>query len=156
LFRAQRNLYIAGFALFLWLVIRRLISLIQKEAQLIASADASLKQAKNASQAAEAMMGSGGIGIVNPDAKKFQSEIEKLKKDLKQAELDRDTMRKQTESLQKEYGRIADELAQSQGKVNKKDAWMEWLRFMVLLTKKYYSTQFVVNFINDEKSFFNG
>jgi len=33
LFRAQRNMYITGFALFLWLVIRRMIILVEKEAE---------------------------------------------------------------------------------------------------------------------------
>ena len=38
LFRAQRNLYISGFALFLWLVVRRLlVTLISREEELASS-----------------------------------------------------------------------------------------------------------------------
>jgi len=43
LFRAQRNLYIAGFALFLYLVCRRMVQMISREAQLMASAEAAMK-----------------------------------------------------------------------------------------------------------------
>ncbi|KAA3671192.1 uncharacterized protein DEA37_0015103, partial [Paragonimus westermani] len=56
MFRAQRNLYIAGFALFMWFVFRRLVRLISEHAQMAASQEASLKQAASASAAAERML----------------------------------------------------------------------------------------------------
>lgn len=56
LFRAQRNFYISGFAIFLVLVIKRLISLINEQAFLLAQSEASLKQAKSATAAARSLM----------------------------------------------------------------------------------------------------
>ncbi|TMW41245.1 hypothetical protein DOY81_013674, partial [Sarcophaga bullata] len=49
LFRAQRNLYISGFAIFLVLVIKRLVVLITEQSSLMANSEASLKQAKSVS-----------------------------------------------------------------------------------------------------------
>uniref|UniRef100_A0A915ATN2 Endoplasmic reticulum transmembrane protein n=1 Tax=Parascaris univalens TaxID=6257 RepID=A0A915ATN2_PARUN len=56
LFRAQRNLYVSGFALLLFLVIKRLVSLLSRGAQLEAAAEAALKQAEGASRAAKSLM----------------------------------------------------------------------------------------------------
>ncbi len=50
LFRAQRNFYISGFALFLCLVIRRLVGLISTGATLEAEKEAAMKQAASASR----------------------------------------------------------------------------------------------------------
>ena len=50
LFRAQRNFYISGFALFLCLVIRRLVALISTGATLEAEKEAAMKQATSASR----------------------------------------------------------------------------------------------------------
>merc|ERR1712228_257596 len=67
LFRAQRNFYIAGFALFLCLVIKRLVGLISANAGLQAEKEAAMKQAESASRAAETLMASGGAsGDANP------------------------------------------------------------------------------------------
>ncbi|XP_027526360.1 B-cell receptor-associated protein 31, partial [Neopelma chrysocephalum] len=52
LFRAQRNLYLAGFALLLSFLLRRLVTLISAQASLGASSQAFRKQAEGASQAA--------------------------------------------------------------------------------------------------------
>ena len=49
LFRAQRNLYISGFTIFLVLVIKRLIALINEQSYLMANSEAALKQAKSVS-----------------------------------------------------------------------------------------------------------
>merc|ERR1711935_857130 len=53
LFRSQRNFYISGFALFLCLVIKRLVSLITSSAIIEVEREAALKQALSASRAAE-------------------------------------------------------------------------------------------------------
>lgn len=50
LFRAQRNLYITGFSIFLILVIRRLVMLISTQATLLAQSEASLRQASTAAR----------------------------------------------------------------------------------------------------------
>ncbi|CAI9531660.1 unnamed protein product, partial [Staurois parvus] len=56
LFRAQRNLYIAGFSLLLAFLLRRLVTLISKQATIIASNEAFKKQAESASDAAKKFM----------------------------------------------------------------------------------------------------
>ncbi|XP_015262698.1 PREDICTED: B-cell receptor-associated protein 31-like, partial [Gekko japonicus] len=64
LFRAQRNLYIAGFSLLMSFLLRRLITLISQHATTLASNEAFKKQAEGASDA----------------AKKYMEENDKLKK----------------------------------------------------------------------------
>ncbi|XP_027059943.1 B-cell receptor-associated protein 31-like isoform X2 [Pocillopora damicornis] len=56
LFRAQRNLYISGFSLFLLIVLRRVGKLLSKNSVLEASNEASLRQAQNVSQQCEKLM----------------------------------------------------------------------------------------------------
>jgi B-cell receptor-associated protein 31 len=56
LFRAQRNFFISGFAVFLWLVVRRLVTLISTQATLMASTDAAMKQAQSATDAAQKLL----------------------------------------------------------------------------------------------------
>lgn len=56
LFRAQRNFYISGFALFLSLVIRRLVILISSQAALLAQSEASMRQAQSATMAAKSLL----------------------------------------------------------------------------------------------------
>ncbi|NWI18934.1 BAP31 protein, partial [Crypturellus soui] len=56
LFRAQRNLHLAGFALLLSFLARRLVTLLSQQAVLGASSDAFRKQAEGASAAARRYM----------------------------------------------------------------------------------------------------
>ena len=96
LFRAQRNFYIAGFALFLCLsvpfadamptslilssvprVIRRLVLLIQAQATLQAERDAALAQAKGATAAAQTLLDSGEAKKDN----KGNDEVERREKE---------------------------------------------------------------------------
>ncbi|KAF1613736.1 UNVERIFIED_CONTAM: B-cell receptor-associated protein 29, partial [Eudyptes robustus] len=103
LFRSQRNLYISGFALLLFIIINRLVTLISRTAALQASADAALKQAQSANQAAKTLMEAGDDEALQKTTK----EVEDLKKKLRQAEKDRDAMKKQSENLQNEYERVS-------------------------------------------------
>ncbi|KFM74071.1 B-cell receptor-associated protein 31, partial [Stegodyphus mimosarum] len=50
LFRSQRNYYISGFTVFLWLVIRRLIVLILEEAELLDENETAMKRAQSATE----------------------------------------------------------------------------------------------------------
>ncbi|KAE9555675.1 hypothetical protein FO519_001146 [Halicephalobus sp. NKZ332] len=110
LFRAQRNLYISGFALLLFLVINRIVSLLLRSAYLSASHEAALRQAENANKTAQRLMESEGTDGALGELKE---QNEKMKKELAQAEKDRDTMKTQAENLQKEYTRVCDELNKS-------------------------------------------
>ncbi|KAB1252546.1 B-cell receptor-associated protein 31 [Camelus dromedarius] len=91
LFRAQRNLYIAGFSLLLSL---RLVTLISQQATLLASNEAFKKQAESASEAAKKYMEEndqlkkeavvGGVKLDGRDSDvKVEEENRSLKADLK-------------------------------------------------------------------------
>jgi len=125
LFRAQRNLYITGFALFMLIVLRRLVLLISKQATLEASHTATLKQALGASEQAKKLLDENEklrkgnrkeTNTENEQREDMESHIEILKKELKDsknklqtAEKDLDVMKSQSENLTKEYNRMADE-----------------------------------------------
>uniref|UniRef100_A0A673LW51 Endoplasmic reticulum transmembrane protein n=1 Tax=Sinocyclocheilus rhinocerous TaxID=307959 RepID=A0A673LW51_9TELE len=100
LFRAQRNEYIAGFALLLCLLLRRLATLLSQQATLMASNEAFKKQAEGANDA----------------AKKYMEENEKLQEvrelcDFEKAllKIDVKAMKKQAENLTVEYDRLLEE-----------------------------------------------
>ncbi|KAH7697144.1 B-cell receptor-associated protein 31-like containing protein, partial [Aphelenchoides avenae] len=104
LFRAQRNLYISGFTLLLFLVMKRIVGLLSRSAHLEAAAEAAMKQAESASKHAKTLMDGGDEAVV----KKYEDEKTDLEKKLKVALDDKDAMKKQAENLQKEYDRVCD------------------------------------------------
>ncbi|KJH45191.1 b-cell receptor-associated protein 31-like protein [Dictyocaulus viviparus] len=122
LFRAQRNFYISGFALLLFLVIKRIIMLISRGAQLEAASEAAMRQAESASKTAKTLMNAHLKGGESEVAD-LNRKIEELGIELKKAQTDRDTLRKQAESLQTEYNRVSDLLVQFEAgdHANKKD-----------------------------------
>ncbi|VDM20910.1 unnamed protein product [Wuchereria bancrofti] len=101
LFRAQRNLYISGFALLLFLIIKRLVALLSRGALLEAAAEAAMKQAESATKTAKSYMYGEG-----EREKELERQVEELGKELKSAQVDRDTMKEQAESLEREYDRV--------------------------------------------------
>ncbi|KAF0304277.1 B-cell receptor-associated protein 31 [Amphibalanus amphitrite] len=92
LFRAQRNFYISGFALFLFLVLRRLVTLVSLQASLEASNEAAMRQAAGATSAAEQLLQG------RPDGQTPQ--LDALKKQLEETEQERDEALKKAEMLQ--------------------------------------------------------
>lgn len=125
LFRAQRNLYITGFALFMLIVLRRLVTLISKQATLEASHAAALKQAQGAAEQAKKLLDENEklakgkrreTNAENEQRENFENHIEILKNELKdkkeeleKAQKDLEAMKHQSENLAKEYNRMADE-----------------------------------------------
>ncbi|KAI1278736.1 B-cell receptor-associated protein 29 [Halotydeus destructor] len=121
LFRAQRNCYTAGFALFLCFVIQRLMVLISSQAQLMAETKASLRQAKSASDAFEMRHSTSSLNeeitAPNPsndelvtilevheqDVRTLRNELTESKGELIKLGIDCDTVKKQTAILSKEY-----------------------------------------------------
>ncbi|VIO87514.1 B-cell receptor-associated protein 31-like containing protein [Brugia malayi] len=101
LFRAQRNLYISGFALLLFLIIKRLVALLSRGALLEAAAEAAMKQAESATKMAKSYMYGEG-----EREKELERQVEELGRELKSAQVDRDTMKEQAESLEREYDRV--------------------------------------------------
>ncbi|KAG5683913.1 hypothetical protein PVAND_013171 [Polypedilum vanderplanki] len=127
LFRAQRNFYISGFAIFLSLVIRRLIILITTQASLIANSEASMKQAQSATQAARHLMAEkktdgGSANTANSDNKadddkeKLQNKIKELEAELKKERKDKEALKSQADSLNREYDRLTEEYSKLQNK----------------------------------------
>lgn len=76
LFRAQRNFYISGFSIFLTLVIRRLVTLISAQAQLLAQSEASMRQAQSATTAARSL-----LSQKESDDKKSKSAVDNKQND---------------------------------------------------------------------------
>nr|XP_020470654.1 B-cell receptor-associated protein 31 [Monopterus albus] len=135
LFRAQRNEYIAGFALLLCLLLRRLATLLSQQASLMASNEAFKKQAEGASTAAKKYMEENELlqeklrdaGVEVPEAgnkgagpqeenqnlkaevKTLKEELDTTKKALQKSESDVRAMKKQAENLTLEYDRLLDE-----------------------------------------------
>lgn len=115
LFRAQRNFYIAGFALFLCLVIRRLVTLLTSLAQLDIQVEATMKQAKSASEAAKLNWkddkSSAGdkSGDVNKEIAKLKELLKEKEKELSKAKSNEDALKKQAQNLTDEYDRLSAE-----------------------------------------------
>lgn len=138
LFRAQRNFYIAGFALFLALVIRQLVVLISAQATLLAQAEANLRQAQSATTAARSLLAqkSSGESAQNDsneahdkEVTTLKSQIKTLETDLGKERTDKLAIKSQAESLNKEYDRLTEEFSKLQKKItiassgDKKDEW---------------------------------
>lgn len=123
LFRAQRNFYISGFALFLCLVIRRMVSLLSQNSILEAEREAAMKQAASASRAAETLLASGdnsGDNDKNNDTevKKLKEELKDTRDELSKAKKDVESMKSQAKNISEEYDRLMEEKDKLQLKVN--------------------------------------
>jgi B-cell receptor-associated protein 31 len=118
LFRAQRNFYISGFALFLCVVIKTMVGLISANATLQAEKEAAMKQAESASRAAESLMKDGGAGGDSGETKKMKEQITKLEADLSSANKNVESMKTQSKNLTTEYDRLMEEKDRLERKVN--------------------------------------
>uniref|UniRef100_A0A1B6EE10 Endoplasmic reticulum transmembrane protein n=1 Tax=Clastoptera arizonana TaxID=38151 RepID=A0A1B6EE10_9HEMI len=134
LFRAQRNFYISGFSLFLSLVIRRLITLISEQATLLAQSEAAFKQAQSATTAATELLSKKGAGEATSNDKtmneinelkeklkelnELKEELESTKHDLNFEKKDKEALKSQAASLEKEYDRLLEEHQKLQLKVS--------------------------------------
>nr|XP_028603018.1 B-cell receptor-associated protein 29 [Podarcis muralis] len=139
LFRSQRNLYISGFSLFLWLVLRRTISLITSLAKKMGDQKALEMEVENINKVAkkcleeneklQSMKAKCDRGEVSDE--ELQEEVKKLKDELKKtshalskAKDDFSTTQKRCEGLRKEYDQLTKEYNKMQcssgGKHDKK------------------------------------
>ncbi|XP_076133028.1 B-cell receptor-associated protein 31 [Alosa pseudoharengus] len=148
LFRAQRNEYIAGFALLLCLILRRLATLLSQQATLMASNEAFKKQAEGANDAAKRYMEENeklqdtlreaGIEIpevgakpgpsvqdenktLKGEVKKLKDELDNTKKALQKSDSDVKAMKKQAENLTVEYDRLLEEHGKLQASADSQD-----------------------------------
>lgn len=130
LFRAQRNLYISGFSLFLWLIMRRVITLLnqvavtlEESAGLQAQMDSAVKAAQQ-HQDDNLMLKQALLNEEKSMSAKNQQlklEVEKLTNAIKAAEeavrksnAEVEAMRRQAKGLAKEYDRLLTEHHQLQ------------------------------------------
>ncbi|XP_077468539.1 B-cell receptor-associated protein 29 [Stigmatopora argus] len=142
LFRAQRNLYISGFAVFLWLVMKRVVTLVNKLASVSMTTAALQAQADNATKASQKYMednellkktlmeGTGdnataeGMELLRKEVEKLQEQLKTSEEALKKSECDADGLKKQTDGLAREYDRLLkehQELQILQSSENKKE-----------------------------------
>lgn len=119
LFRAQRNFYISGFALFLLVVIRRLVQMISQLATMLAQSEANFRQAQSATVAARSLLQKQGEGDESnkKEMDELKSKIASLEKELSREKKDKEAMKSQADSLNKEYDRLADEHSRLQKKI---------------------------------------
>lgn len=127
LFRAQRNLYISGFAVFLWLVMKRVITLISQLASVSDTTAALQSQADGANQTAKKYMqdnerlkqtlmeGKGdqataeGMDLLRQEVRKLKEELQASEETLTKSQSESDVMKKQMEGLTREYDRLLKE-----------------------------------------------
>ncbi|XP_036774878.1 B-cell receptor-associated protein 29 isoform X1 [Manis pentadactyla] len=134
LFRSQRNLYISGFSLFFWLVLRRLLSLITQLAKELSIKGVFKTEAESTNEAAKKFMEENEKlkqllksyskeeeHILEAENKKLIEDQEKLKTELKKtsdalskAQNDVMIMKMQSERLSKEYDRLLKEHSELQ------------------------------------------
>ncbi|KAH9382144.1 hypothetical protein HPB48_008644 [Haemaphysalis longicornis] len=123
MFRAQRNVYIAGFSLFLWLVIHRLVTLIRDQAILLAVNEAAVAQARPAAEAARSPLKGSETAkqkktvriqtkTVDKPKEEPEAAYEKACKDVDYMTSNLDALKMHAEDLYKKYDRLFDEHAQ--------------------------------------------
>ncbi|XP_038833554.1 tRNA-dihydrouridine(20a/20b) synthase [NAD(P)+]-like [Salvelinus namaycush] len=139
LFRAQRNLYISGFTLFLWLVLRRVITLINQLATESGTTASLQTKAECANQTAKKYMednellkqtlmyGKGdkataeGNELLRSEGEKLRGELKGSEEALKKSQSEMEAMKKQSYGLTKEYDRLLNEHQNLQEIGDKKD-----------------------------------
>ncbi|XP_063783139.1 B-cell receptor-associated protein 29 isoform X2 [Pseudophryne corroboree] len=116
LFRSQRNLYISGFSLFLWLVLQRVIYLIMQLASEMESYDTMKTQVESANEAAKKYMeGNEQLKKVlnsSKDNHEIKTENAKLKRDI---EKEREELKRMSEALSKSQAEVIALKKQSEG-----------------------------------------
>ncbi|XP_032243078.2 B-cell receptor-associated protein 31 [Nematostella vectensis] len=139
LFRAQRNLYISGFSLFLLIVLRRVVTLLSRLAVSEASAEASIKQAQGASDQCKKLMdendkltkklegektadneeaASDEMNQLKKDLEEKEKLLEQKTRDLEKTKKDLTASKQQAEGVSREYDRLLEEHSKIQGQLN--------------------------------------
>lgn len=129
-FRSQRNFYIAGFALFLWFVIKRLINLLSDVAREMADSAAARKQAEGARRHLEGLATNDSskldptvVPAPSPDTgriidpKEHDALVEQLKREALKAREDIETLREQYDNSIRDYDKLNEEHRRLQDKL---------------------------------------
>nr|XP_022302342.1 B-cell receptor-associated protein 31-like isoform X1 [Crassostrea virginica] len=132
LFWAERNYYISGFTLFLWLVIRRLMILINNDADLMAKCEICRRETVNTIEITKPLTeeknNSVNKGAENTDfgqedslilnLEETQKLLEKREEELKNTKADLETLKAQASNTNIEYDRLLKEHETLQLKMN--------------------------------------
>jgi B-cell receptor-associated protein 31 len=115
-FRAQRNFYISGFSLILWVVIRRLVKIITSAALAELNLEAFKRQAESAIKEAERLRSEGGGGVSTKKAEEMAEELSIIRDRLRELEKENgklirenEAMKSQSEGVSREYDRLLGE-----------------------------------------------
>ncbi|XP_049929545.1 B-cell receptor-associated protein 29-like [Epinephelus moara] len=140
LFRAQRNLYISGFSLFLWLIMRRIVTLlnqvavcVEDSAGLQAQMDSAVKAAKQHQDdnlmLKQALLNeekamSAKNQQLKLEAKKLADQVKAAEEAVHKSQAEVEAMKRQAKGLAQEYDRLLTEhhhLQNLQSPADKKD-----------------------------------
>jgi len=102
-FYSQRNMYLCGFTLFLSLILNRTYTMILEVLRLEEKVKSYEGSSKTGGKQSEKIANAGNAG-----------EIGKLKKQLAEKDRDLETLKKQAEGLNKEYGTLSDKYSATQ------------------------------------------
>ncbi|XP_068579513.1 B-cell receptor-associated protein 29-like [Cebidichthys violaceus] len=130
LFRAQRNLYISGFSLFLWLIMRRIVTLLnqvavtgENSAGLQAQMDSAVKAAKlhqddNLMLTKALLDEEKSMSVKNQqlklEAEKLADQVKVAQEAVRKSHAEVEAMRRQAKGLAQEYDRLLTEHHQLQ------------------------------------------
>ena len=103
-FYSQRNMYLCGFTIFLSLILNRTYTMILDTLRLEEKVKRYEGDSSTKSKESAKLENAGGAG-----------EISKLKNQLAQKDRDIETLKKQTEGLQREYNNMGDRVSGSDG-----------------------------------------
>lgn len=103
-FYSQRNMYLCGFTIFLSLILNRTYTMILDTLRLEEKVKRYEGNSSTKSKESAKLENAGGAG-----------EISKLKNQLAQKDRDIETLKKQTEGLQREYNNMGDRVSGSDG-----------------------------------------
>ncbi|KAK5927796.1 hypothetical protein CgunFtcFv8_012917 [Champsocephalus gunnari] len=130
LFRAQRNLYISGFSLFLWLIMRRTVTLlnqvavtVENSAGLQAQMDSAVKVAKQHQddnlKLKQALLNeekamSAKNQVLKLDSEKLADQVKTSEEAVRKSYAEVEAMKRQAKGLAQEYDRLLTEHSQLQ------------------------------------------
>ncbi|KAK2721982.1 B-cell receptor-associated protein 31-like [Artemia franciscana] len=134
LFRAQRNFYITSFSVFLMFVIRRLTKLIMTMAATEATSEAAMRQARSATDAAEALLDrqrSEAEDVTQQQKQEnltneahatevgdLKKQLENALKELNHSKKELEAMKSQSEAVNREYDRVSAECQRLQSQID--------------------------------------
>jgi len=116
-FHAQRNLFISGFSLLFYLMLKRLVSFVSNSANLEIVSNEATKHAQTAEETARTLIESKDT---DEKVRKLALQVQSLEKDRDSAVLEANQLKDKLADLQMEYEKLGDHLKASEGGDGKK------------------------------------